>query len=103
MPSPPTSSSPSSKASSTTSASRRSIPDEATLKAACHRARATALINKEIDALVAKASEQAEQMPDVADLAGRVRALLDDEPALSWDAAVARIVATADQGGAVGS
>ena len=69
------------------------IPDEATLRDACHRARATALINKEITALVAKASKQAEQMPEVADLAGQVRALLDREPALSWDAAVAQIVA----------
>jgi hypothetical protein len=74
------------------------IPDEATLKAACHRARTTAFINQEIEALVAKASEQAEQMPNVADLAGQVRALLDDEPALSWDAAVAQIVAEDAQG-----
>jgi hypothetical protein len=78
---------------------RKVVPDEVTLQAACHRARTTTLINQELEALVTKASEQAETLPAMPDLAHRVRALLDQEPALSWDAAVAQIVATADQGG----
>ena len=68
------------------------VPDEATLKAACQRARAKALINRKLDALVAKASEEAQQLPALTGLADQVRAILDDDPALSWDEAVARIV-----------
>ncbi len=73
------------------------IPDEQTLKQACHRARAKALINEQIEAIVEKASADAAQMTEVSDLADRVRALLEDDPALSWDAAIARIVEEADQ------
>ncbi len=74
------------------------IPDEQTLKQACARARAKALINEQIEAIVEKASEDAAQMTEVSDLADRVRALLEDDPSLSWDAAIARIVEEADEG-----
>jgi hypothetical protein len=74
------------------------IPDEQTLKQACTRARAKALINEQIEAIVEKASEDAAQMTEVSDLAARVHALLKDDRALSWDAAIARIVEEADEG-----
>jgi hypothetical protein len=73
------------------------IPDEPTLKQACTRARAKALINKRIEAIVEKASDDAAQMAEVSDLADRVRALFKGDPALSWDAAIARIVEEADE------
>jgi hypothetical protein len=72
------------------------IPDEDTLKEACHRARAMALINKQIDAIVEKATEEAKQVADLSDLPDRIRKLLDEDPALSWDAALARIVEEAE-------
>jgi Protein of unknown function C-terminus (DUF2399) len=72
------------------------IPDEETLKQACVRARAKALINEQIEAIVKKTTEDAAQMTELSDLANRVRALFKDDPALSWDAAIAAIIEETD-------
>jgi hypothetical protein len=68
------------------------VPEDATLKAAVHRARAKALINDQMEALIEQASEDAERMAAVSDLSSRVRALLDENRKFSWDEAIARIV-----------
>ena len=76
---------------------KKVVPDDATLALAAERARAKALINEKIEEVVEEASEQAKQMAAVADLAASVRALLEQDRELSWDAAVARIVEENDE------
>ena len=71
---------------------RKVVPDEETLREACQRARATRLVNDQLKAIIDKATEDAKTMTMGADLAEQVRLILDDDRALSWDAAVARIV-----------
>jgi hypothetical protein len=68
------------------------IPDEETLRGAYRRARATRLVNDQLEAIVETATEDARTMPIGSNLAEQVRLILDEDPALSWDAAVARIV-----------
>ena len=55
-------------------------------------ARAMRLVNDQLKAIIDKATEDAKTMTMGGDLAEQVRLLLDEDRALSWDAAVARIV-----------
>jgi hypothetical protein len=71
---------------------RKLVPDKATLEEAVLRARTMTFANAEIGELLAKAQAQARAMAPVPHLERRVRALLKDDPSLSWDAAVARIL-----------
>jgi hypothetical protein len=63
------------------------IPDKKTLKDAWCRARVLAKVMAAVVKI--KTEPDTERMP--ADLAKRLRKLLDDEPALSWDQALVRI------------
>jgi hypothetical protein len=49
------------------------------------------LLERQLKALVPKAIKRAARMPVIEDLAKWVEALLEEEPELPWDAAVARI------------
>ena len=53
---------------------KKVVPDDKTLALAAERARAKALINEKIEAIVEEASEQAKQMATITDLAASVRA-----------------------------
>jgi len=67
------------------------IPDAETLEAAWRRVRMRHAVNKKIGEVQASLRDEAnaETAPD--NLAGRVRAQLDDDPAMSWDEALAAI------------
>lgn len=67
------------------------IPDDDTLTTAYRRILARHAVNAKIDEITASVTEQADLAVIPADLADRVRELLDDEPDMSWDAAVAEI------------
>ena len=77
------------------------IPDKETLREAYRRARATRLVNDQLEAIVEQATEDARTRPIGSNLVEQVRLILDEDPALSWDAAVARIVE--DPGGDFGN
>jgi hypothetical protein len=78
---------------------RKVVPDEETLREACQRARAIRLVNDQLKAIIDKATEDAKTMTMGSDLAEQVLLILDEDPSISWDAAVARIVE--DPGGAI--
>ena len=78
---------------------KKVVPDDETLAQAAERARTKALINEKMEAIVEEASEQAKQMATITDLAASVRALLEKDRELSWDAAIARIVEGVDEEG----
>ena len=78
---------------------KKVVPDDKTLAQAAERARAKALINEKMEAIVEEASEEAKQMATITDLAASVRALLEKDRELSWDAAIARIVEGVDEEG----
>ena len=72
------------------------IPDEETLREACRRARATRLVNEQIEAIVEKATEDASARPIGRNLAKQIRRILDEDRTLAWDAVVARIEEDSD-------
>ena len=78
---------------------RKVVPDEQTLREACQRARAIRRVNDQLKAIIDKATEDAKTMTMGSDLAEQVLLILDEDPSISWDAAVARIVE--DPGGAI--
>ena len=63
------------------------IPDKKTLRDAWRRARVLA----KVKAAIVQIRTEPETEPMPADLGKRLRTLLDDEPALSWDQALVRI------------
>ena len=67
------------------------IPDEATLREAYRRARATRLVNDQLEDIVETATEDARTMPIGSNLAERIRRILDEDRILAWDAAIARV------------
>ena len=67
------------------------IPDEATLREAYQRARATRLVNDQLEDIVETATEDARTMPIGSNLAERIRRILDEDRTLAWDAAIARV------------
>ena len=69
------------------------IPDADTLALQYRRALARHTINKTIDEVAESARETASHTAIPADLAGRVRDLLTDDPSMSWDEAVAHLAA----------
>jgi hypothetical protein len=66
------------------------IPPPDTLTKAYQLARQTKAINKELARLQTTMRDQAIEIPE--DLDARVRETLEEDPALSWDAAVWKIV-----------
>ena len=77
---------------------RKVVPDEETLREACRRARATRLVNDQLKAIIDKATEDAKSMTMGSNLAEQVRSLLDEDPSIAWDAAVARIEGNNEEG-----
>ena len=69
------------------------IPDADTLALQYRRALARHTINKKIDEIAESAREEAGQTVIPADLAARIRDLLADDAAMSWDEAVAQLAA----------
>lgn len=63
------------------------IPEKTTLEDAWRRAQVLAKVN----AAVVKIKTEPNTKPMPADLSKRLRKMLDDEPALSWDQALVRI------------
>jgi hypothetical protein len=67
------------------------IPDEATLGQAYRRSLKRRIINDD-DALEKKAAEEAEKCVMPESLRDRVTEILEESPALPWDAAITEIV-----------
>jgi hypothetical protein len=67
------------------------VPRDEVLHRAYRRALMRHTVNAKIDEITASAREEADHSHIPADLAARVRDLLDDDPEMSWDAAVAVI------------
>jgi hypothetical protein len=70
------------------------IPDASTLEACYRRVVFISTINDSIDAAEDDARAASEAVPIPESLVGDVRALLEENPTLSWDAAVAQLVST---------
>jgi len=75
------------------------IPDADTLATAYRRILARHAVNAKIDEVRAAIREQADQAVIPDDLAARVRGLLDDDPSMPWDSAIADIARHAEQTG----
>jgi hypothetical protein len=75
------------------------VPDEETLREACRRARATRLVNDQLEDIIDKATEDAKTMTMGSPLAEQVRRILDEDRSISWDAAIARIFEDVPPGG----
>jgi hypothetical protein len=73
------------------------VPDAATLETAWRRARMRAAVNKKISEVQVSIRDAANAEAVPGDLAARVRGMLDDDPAMSWDEALATIADDGDQ------
>jgi hypothetical protein len=68
------------------------IPDASTLEVAYRRATEIAIINQRMKAIAEEVHQQAMQAAVPEDLAEKVVAMLEDNPAMAWDSAIADLV-----------